>query len=111
MAKTLDFTKAKKNFLTITFVDGEKILVRTPTKNIMDKLIELKSAFEGVEENENNTQALGEIYDITSMIMSNNIARKKIEVDYLSEVLDLEDLMIFFESYMEFVNEINEVKN
>lgn len=117
MSKTLDFMamKAKKQLLTITFIDGNKILVKTPTKKIMDSLLALKSDFETVEEhgeeNEASAEALNEIYEICASIMSNNIGQKKIEVDYLSEVLDLEDLIIFFESYTEFVNELNKVKN
>lgn len=117
MSKTLDFTamKAKKQLLTITFIDGNKILVKTPTKHIMDDLLNLKTDFETVEsqgeDNEASAQALDEIYTICASIMSNNIGQKKIEVDYLSEVLDLEDLIIFFESYTDFVNELSQTKN
>lgn len=115
MAKELNFATAKKKFLTITFIDGEKILVRVPTKRIMDELVNMKSAFEELEsqegEEKNDSAALDEIYEITADIMSNNIKKKKIEVDYLSEVLDIEDLMIFFNTYMDFVNELKTVKN
>ncbi|MDD2954355.1 MAG: hypothetical protein PHC95_14595 [Parabacteroides sp.] len=112
MSKELDFTKAKKKFLTITFIDGNKILLRTPTKKIMDRMVNLGKEFEVVEgEDPDNSDAINEIYSACADIMSNNLAQKKIEVDYLSEVIDLEDLTLFFEAYTEFVNELNAVKN
>lgn len=117
MSRQLDFSamKAKKQLLTITFIDGEKILVKTPTKKIMDSLLALDEDFKIVDEHGedsvNSKEALDEIYSICASVMSNNIGQKKIEVDYLSDVLDLEDLIIFFESYTAFVNDLKSIKN
>ncbi|MDD2952496.1 MAG: hypothetical protein PHC95_04945 [Parabacteroides sp.] len=77
----------------------------------MDNLVNLGKSFEEVEEDATNTDALEEIYSICAEIMSNNIAKKPITVEYLSDVLDLEDLSIFFNAYIEFVGDLNSVKN
>lgn len=116
MSRVLNFATAKKSFLTVTMPDDKKILVRNPTKKIMDSLAELGEDFKDLEINDEESQdtkeATGRIYETCAAIMSNNIARETITVDYLSDLLDVEDLIIFFESYTEFISDIQtSVKN
>lgn len=117
MARQLNFQKVKKEFLTITFNDDRKILVRQPTKKIMDQLGDLGEAISEVdvdngEATENNDrESLDIIYGMCAQIMTNNMAKERIEVDYLSEALDVEDLILFFNAYTEFIGDLDQVKN
>ena len=117
MNKELNFAKAKKTFLTITMPDDKKILVRNPTKKIMDALADLGEDFQelenaGGENNQESKESVARIYETCAEILSNNIAREKITVDYLEDLLDVEDLILFFESYTEFISDIQtSVKN
>ena len=43
--------------------------------------------------------------------MSNNRLGKQVSSEGLAELLDIEDLIEFFQAYMEFINDINAVKN
>lgn len=116
MSKELNFAKAKKTFLTVTMPDDKKILVRNPTKRIMRSLGELGEDFKELEnqteEEIENTEAVDRIYETCALILSNNIARETITVDYLEDLLDVEDLIILFESYTTFISDLQaSVKN
>lgn len=107
----LDFNKVKKEVLTIILPDNEKLLVRKPTKRIMDQLLLMSSDFERLQEEELSEQTLSDIYLVCSEIMSNNRQGKNVSETYLSELLDIEDLVLFFNTYTTFINSISEVKN
>lgn len=115
MTHEINFTNAKKSFLTLTMPDDSKILVRTPNKKIMDSLTDLGEDFKALDaegENADNREAVNRIYQACAEIMSNNIQRKSITVEYLEDLLDIEDLILFFQSYTDFIQalELN-VKN
>lgn len=107
----LDFRKAKKQIMIVTLPNDEKVLIRKPTKKIMDYLIGLSGQFEKLNEQDVGQETLDCIYDICAEIMSNNRQGKNISSDEISELLDIEDLIEFFQAYMEFINDVNSVKN
>jgi len=43
--------------------------------------------------------------------MSNNVGKKEITSDYLEEMLDLQDILMFFDEYTKLIDGINEIKN
>lgn len=109
--KELDFTKAKKQILTVTLGDGEKLLIKTPSKRVTDLLMELSEDFESISEDNTNAEVVDSIYSVCAEIMSNNRQGKKITSEYLSDVLDLEDMTVFLNAYVEFVTKIATLKN
>lgn len=113
MANVLNFNNIKKRYLTITLPDEQKttLMIGTPTKAIMDDLILLKSGIETLEEDETNTEAIDDLYTSCAKVMSRNKGGVKITTEYLSELFDFEDIMIFFNSYMNFLSELTSAKN
>ena len=97
----LDFTKTKKRFLNVKLVDGTEIMVRMPTKKVFDSLISLQENLNSLELD--NTEQIKFVYDLTAEIMSNNLQSKKIDSEYIAEMLDIEDIQIFFLEYVKFV--------
>jgi hypothetical protein len=109
MAHELNFAKNKKKFMTVTMPDGQKILVRTPTKKIMDSLFEMGEDFKELEKSgvtSENTEIFDRVYSACAEILSNNVGCKEITVDYLESSLDIEDTMVLFEGYVDFLNDI-----
>ena len=104
MAKGLDFNNANKSFLPITFMDGRCILVAMPTKKIYD---ELKSISENSEDSEN----LEQIYSVLAKALSRNKAKKPVTKEYLEQNLDIEDVVLVFKAYVDFVSEKEKKKN
>lgn len=113
MANVLNFNNVKKRYLTVTLPDDEKttLMIGTPTKAIMDNLILLKSGIETLEEDETNPEALDDLYNACAKIMSRNKSGIKITTEYLSELFDFEDILLFFSTYMNFLSELTNVKN
>lgn len=113
MAKPLNFNNVKKQYLTVTLADeaNTTLMIGTPTKAVMDDLILLKSSLETIEEDETNAEATDDLYAACAKVMSRNKAGKKITKEYLEEIFDFEDIMIFFSAYMAFVSEVTSAKN
>lgn len=111
MSKTLDFNARKKEYLTIKLNDEKKtvLMIGTPTKKILDDFIGINDKIEN--EGGADTEAISDLYNICAKIMSFNKGGIKITSDYLAEFFDLEDIMIFFKAYSEFMASITSAKN
>jgi hypothetical protein len=97
----LDFTKVPKKFLNVKLIDGNTILVRMPTKRIFDVLMNLQNNLSNLKLDDK--EQVDFIYGLTSEILSNNLKNEKIDSEYLSGLLDVEDIQILFNSYLNFV--------
>jgi hypothetical protein len=97
----LDFTKTTKKFLNIKLIDGNTILVRMPTKKVFDALIHLQGNLSTLKLED--AKQIEFVYDLMAQILSNNLENKKIESDYIAEILDIEDIQTLFMSYVNFV--------
>lgn len=111
MAKPLDYTKLKKQYLNVTLIDGTKLLIGTPTKKVMEQMLAMRSSLEALENGEGGTDEMDELYEVCAKIMNRNKAGISITADYLAETMDLEDLIIFMTAYTDFVGEMEQAKN
>lgn len=113
MSKALNFNTVKKSYLTVTLADEKKttIMIGTPTKAIMDELIVLKSSLDLIDEDEANAEATDDLYNACAKIMSRNKGGIKITKDFLADIFDFEDIKIFIDAYMAFIDEIIKSKN
>lgn len=111
--KSLNFNTLNKRYLNVTLADEDQttILISTPTKRVMDNLLMLQETFKNVSEDEIGADVMDTLYDACAQIMSNNKSRKKISAEFLADLFDFEDIFIFFNAYMEFVEEITSSKN
>lgn len=110
MSKTLNFNKVKKNYFTVTLADENEtmLMIMTPTKALLDDLVATKDALTEMKEDGNVT---GEIYSMVARLMSRNKTGKHIDADTIAEIMDFEDVIIFIQGYLEFVNDIKASKN
>lgn len=113
MSKPLNFNNVKKQYLTVTLADEKKttLMIGTPTKALMDDLVLLQSSLETLSKDENNTEATGDLYNACAKVMSRNKGGIKITKEYLEEIFDFEDIIIFFNAYMNFISEVTGGKN
>ena len=113
MSKVINFNNIKKRYLTVTLADEKNttLLIGTPTKAIMDELLLLQSSLDVLEEDTTNAEATDTLYEACAKVMSRNKGGVKITAEYLSEIFDFEDIMIFFDAYMNFIGEITNEKN
>lgn len=111
MANVLDFTKRKKEYLTVKLDDPKKtvLMISTPNKKILEDFMYLNAQIE--EEGGASGEMVGELYSVCAKIMSFNKGGIKITSEYLEEFFDIEDIMIFFNAYMEYMESITASKN
>ena len=111
--KSLNFNNVKKTYLTVTLADENDttIMIGTPTKAIMDDLVLLQSGLETISEDDANVDATDELYSACAKVMSRNKGGIKISKEFLEEIFDFEDIMIFFNAYMDFITEVTSGKN
>lgn len=112
MSKTLNFNKITKKYFTVTLPDEKSttIFVAMPTKALLRELTGLKFDSNIVDDTD-NFGALDEIYHVCAVVMSRNKAGVNISKEYLEEIFDFEDILIFLKEYMSFISEAISVKN
>lgn len=114
MAKTLNFNSIKREYFTVTLPDEDKtsIMISTPTKDLLGKIISLSSSM-NIDNNDitevNNL--LDDLYGTIAKIMSCNKGGIVITKEKLESCLGFDDLITFFREYLAFVNNIKNIKN
>ena len=96
----LDYTKAKKNYLTIKLMDGTTLFVGMPKKNVFSALVSLRELM--ITAQADNLEAIDEIYSLAALILSNNKAKKEITAEYIGEMFDTDDIKQLYNAYIEF---------
>lgn len=110
MAKSLNFHKIKKPYFTVTLPDENSttLMIRTPTKAIMDEFLSTQDSLNDVEM---DTDASDALYELCTKIINHNKGGIKIAQKDLENLLDFTDLVIFFRSYANFISGIVNEKN
>lgn len=111
MAKILDFTKVKKKYWTVKLNDDKKttLLIGTPTKAILTKFLEINETIDDNDGADNET--INDIYRVCADIMSFNKGEIEITPEYLEPFFSIDDVMLFFNGYSEFMSSITNSKN
>lgn len=109
MAKILDFSKSKKPTLPIKFDDGSMIYIYTPSKGEVEEMLDASEYFDNALEGDR--EAINKLYEITARLMCNNKMGREITVDELAGYFDIEDIVVFFRGYSEFISEVTKAKN
>lgn len=111
MAKQLNFNTLKKEYFTVTLTDKTVLMIGTPTKSVMNALILLQASVEALDDDHTNQEIVEDLYEACAKVMSRNKAGIEITAEYLAKMFDIQDIMIFFNGYMEFLNEVTGSKN
>ena len=111
MSKVLDFTKQKKEYLTVKLNDEKNtvLLIGTPTKAILDDFIAINNRL--TEDNGGDLETVYDLYNVCAKVMSFNKGGIKITPEYLSTFFDMQDIITLFKAYTEFITTITNAKN
>lgn len=112
MAKQLNFNNIKKEYLTITLPDEKRtvLLVGTPNKGLLKELTEIKSAIEQYGD-EMSEEAIDNLFYICARLLSRNKGGVEITREYIEDLFDIEDVLIFVHAYLDFIAELANSKN
>ncbi len=118
----VNFQKAKRNYMVLTFddeqiVDGkveqyEKVIhVGMPKKRVFSALMDMQDVYTKrneaqteTEKNDANREIIDELYELTAQILSNNLKGEKISTEWVEDQFSTEEIKEFFEMYIKFVN-------
>ena len=118
----VNFQKAKRNYMVLTFddereengkiVEFEKVIhVGMPKKRVFHALIDMQEIVEkkgeaqtAAEKNEADRETIDELYELTAQILSNNLKGEKITVDWVDEQFSIEEIKEFLVQYTKFAN-------
>ena len=110
MVQTLDFNKVKKNYFTVTLNDENRtrLMLLTPTKRLLTEMLsKFPDNIEGVPSDDD----LNTLYDLTARLMNRNKTGIRVTDEQLAELLDIEDLITFFNAYTDFIKQLANAKN
>ena len=102
--RELNFIKAKekKHFLKITMPDEQALTLTAPKKKIVDAL----QSIQGGDEAE-----IDKLYKIMPLVLNSNLEKIVYTQDQIDDLLDIEDVNLLFDAYMDFLGEISNSKN
>ena len=105
----LDFTKSSKRFMAVNLIDDTSLLLRMPTKRVFDALVSIRDRLSNIKLDD--LQTINEVYALLAVILSNNLNHIEVSVEYLSDLLDFEDVSILYSGYMDFVKGVTNDPN
>lgn len=118
----VNFQKAKRNYMVLTFDDEREkdgvieayertICVGMPKKRVFTALMDMQDLMDkrdgsqtSAEKNEANREIIDGLYILTAEILSNNFKNEKITTEWVEGQFSTEELQIFFTQYVKFVN-------
>ena len=118
----VNFQKAKRNYMVLTFddereengkiVEFEKVIhVGMPKKRVFHALIDMQEIVEkkgeaqtAAEKNEADREIIDELYELTAQVLSNNLKGEKITVDWVDDQFSIEEIKEFLSQYTKFAN-------
>jgi hypothetical protein len=110
----LDFNALTAPTLPLVMCDAEKteIVVTTPTEGLVEDLQALAPELSKVL-GANNADSIEAVYSLAAKLISCNRAGLQVTADDLRNKykLNLEALIVFYNVYLSFVNEITNAKN
>ena len=103
---SLNFNNIQKKYLTVILNDENKttIMVCNPSKKLLNEIISIDAIVRNTNESSTGEEEVDALYEVCAKVMSRNKGGIKIEKELLEDIFDIEDIMIFLKTYMEFVS-------
>lgn len=110
---TLDFNSAQRPTLELTMMDDARTVLRvkTPPESMVQELQAMQGEFGKLETGD--VDAVSMIYDLAARLMSQNRDFIKVTAQDLRDKykMALEDMILFFNAYLDFINVLSNEKN
>lgn len=118
----VNFQKAKRNYMVLTFddereengktVEFERVLhVGMPKKRVFSALMDMQEILDrrneaqtAAEKNEANREVIDGLYELVAQVLSNNLKGEKITTEWVEDQFSTEEISEFFTQYIKFVN-------
>ena len=115
MAKVLDFTKMKRPTLSLIMKDEKRtrIEVTLPTEQKIQELVSVSELLEDSAREPGNANTTNEVFNFAADLISFNLAGLQVTGDDLRHKygLTLDEIIGFFDVYVDFISEVVNSKN
>lgn len=115
MSRVLDFNLYRRLTMIIIFKDEKKTILHlcAPVKSLTDKIQQILPDLQVALSGNNGQASFYAIYDLAADLISCNLDGITVTPDELAKKfeMNLEDMLLFFERYLEFLEEIRSEKN
>lgn len=116
MAKVLDFNTVERPTLELIMPDTDRTIIKvgTPTEGLVEELAKLKPQLDkALQSEDEDEEAKAAIYDLAARLINCNRNFVKVTPEDLRDKfnMNLENLIIFFGTYIDFINEVTHAKN
>jgi hypothetical protein len=109
----LDFNSAQRPTLELTMMDDARTILRvkTPPESMIQELQNMSAELRKLETGDGD--AVGMIYDLAARLMSQNRDYIKVTAEDLRGKyrMAVEDLILFYSAYLDFINTLTNEKN
>lgn len=101
-----DMTKLKTRYFKLTLPDGAVIEVEPPKMKVLRKVLSLTDIGDEITE-----ETLNDLTEGLSLALSKNKQNRKVTTKWITDNLDVDDMMALSTAYFEWVGEIQSSKN
>lgn len=112
--KALDLNKAKRQSFPVTMMDEKQTVFNLvmPNAEAIKKLQTIYRELPSVM-NGDDPEALDACYEVAAELFSCNRMQSEVTAEELKSIyaMEIEDLILFFNAYMEFIRELTKSKN
>lgn len=105
---TFDFNKIDRSFMPTKLKDGRTVVVKMPMKATFEKM---QSIQEMNTEEMSVDDAMDTLGGICADILSNNMAKEKVTAEYMTGNYDTEEMKMYLDTFMNFVNGVRDNPN
>ena len=99
---SFDFNNIQRSFFTTRLKDGRKLVVKMPMKKTFQKM---SGMTEADTEKMTPDDAIDTLANICAEVLSNNMDKEKVTMEYMVENYDLEEMNEFMKHFMGFCNQ------
>lgn len=114
MAKTLNFNSVRRPTLNLVMKDEAQTQIRVtvPNQALIERLQAVTGELQDIV-NDKSGASVEAVYDLSASLMSCNTEGLAVSAADLRDKyhLELEELIIFFSAYLDFINEVTSAKN
>lgn len=112
--KALDLNKAKRQSFPVTMMDEKQTVFNLvmPNAETIKRLQTIYRELPSVM-NGDDPEALDACYEVAAELFSRNRMQSEVTAEELKSIyaMEIEDLILFFNAYMEFIRELTKSKN
>ena len=103
--------KININDFRITMRDGTVFTLNTPKLKVLKKIMAVGKNLQNAGDDETGLDELDQLSEAVALALSNNKEKRKVDVDYVDNNMNLDEIRAFITEYFGWVGSVFQEKN